>query len=550
METLNHIHSPVEVNTAFEPLQAHVRATFASNIALYGPILHRTKTDGLSTVYLENIAEAFRQQFNCMACRDFIRRFGGAVFLQPDGTTVSALWDPATAPELYRESVAKMKAFVEAKAVGGLLYTNAKDWGHAEKGGFNHFHVSVSLARPAGTNDWDSDHAVQARARQNYKDLLAFLSDTDTEILRKVFHLFKTEQIQGKAKFEGWVGFLLNAAETWTKMVSEDGGSQKRVRQWLWYAVARAATGWCQSRKSSIGSLVENLSIGVPQADAIRAFHAITKSTVYQRPTAAPTEGNVEVAEKLIERLGLASALKRRYARVDEVLPYAIWRPTPLGKSAPVEGGVFGHIATKGSQAAVSRQTASSTAVVMTWEKFARTVLPEALRIRAVLPPGLSPLGGLLTAQDPDAGCLIRWDRPESRNPFSWYCAYSGAGLPGIHPKVYGTAAGAELEVTAVLPSVPQWVGGENRDPRWDQSLTILVDGLTAPDDTRGCLFPEILRSELHAIRSTIEAYSQNERLESVPDAAVGIVSVAGFGVQYIVETATGTTKYSIDRWD
>jgi hypothetical protein len=53
----------------------------------------------------------------------------------------------------------------------------------------------------------------------------------------------------------------------------------------------------------------------------------------------------------------------------------------------------------------------------MTWEKFARTMLPEALSIEAQVPAGPERFMALVTAANADAPPILQWDAEERRNP-------------------------------------------------------------------------------------------------------------------------------------
>ncbi len=56
----------------------------------------------------------------------------------------------------------------------------------------------------------------------------------------------------------------------------------------------------------------------------------------------------------------------------------------------------------------------------MTWEKFARTVLPDAETIELYVPAEAAPYVAMVTAANPQAPPILQWDRAERRNPVSW----------------------------------------------------------------------------------------------------------------------------------
>ena len=94
------------------------------------------------------------------------------------------------------------------------------------------------------------------------------------------------------------------------------------------------------------------------------------------QPQTAPSAGNVAAAEKLVEKLGIEPSLHRRFARFDE-LPYdaAIWIPKPYRRTSSNRSGVFGHIETKKERRDTSPPPVNIPPVVMTWDKFLRTVI-------------------------------------------------------------------------------------------------------------------------------------------------------------------------------
>ena len=172
----------------------------------------------------------------------------------------------------------------------------------------------------------------------------------------------------------------------------------------------------------------------------------------YQRPKAAPSAGTLAEAERVVAAMGLAPSLERRFARLDEV--QASWMPKA---AASARGGVFGHLLPKER---VGGPALEMPDVTITWEKFARTVLPEARRMDAFVGTGKLPLIALVTAEHADAPPILRWDRPDLRNAVSWFC-YPG----GSRAEDWGLAPGTWHPVTAVVPLPTLW--GRARRRTW-----------------------------------------------------------------------------------
>lgn len=156
-------------------------------------------------------------------------------------------------------------------------------------------------------------------------------------------------------------------------------------------------------------------------------------------------------AERIVEKLGIANSLKRRYAGLDEI--QTIWRPIPVKKAGGVSAGVFARVATK-EQQRESPNAMSGPTVTITWEKFRRTVLGSARKIEFYVPGKEECYTAILTAEDQEAPPIILWDTEENRNPFSWY-VYSGGSTPSRWNLLRGY-----VEVTGVTLQPNLWQPG------------------------------------------------------------------------------------------
>jgi hypothetical protein len=115
----------------------------------------------------------------------------------------------------------------------------------------------------------------------------------------------------------------------------------------------------------------------------------------YQRPQSAPAEGNIAQAEQRLEKLGIARSLERRYARLEEIR--TLWKP--VLEQRRHSAGIFGQLRAK-SRISGSPIIGTTT---LTWEKFARIVLPTAQRIEYQVPDHPESFCALITAVHGDA---------------------------------------------------------------------------------------------------------------------------------------------------
>ncbi len=522
----------------FDELTAAMQTRLEA-ISLSAP-LFETDAAGLFDRYLNEFASN-RQHHNCNACRRFIERFGGLVAITRDGSTVPALWDSSKAPLHYKSSVLSVESAVRSAKVTGVFLTSTRKLGVPEAGGWTHMSVTIPEAR-AFSSPVKADHEARAEKRQDYLTLVAALRDFPQSVVGQAVNLLKSESLYRSEKCLGVAEWLYGLQEK--RRLA--GGRRDVQANLTWLAVATAPPGFCHVRSSMIGTLLEDIAAGL-SFDTIKSRFAAKMSPLqYQRPQAPPSTGNIAQAEKVISQLSAAGALKRRFARLDEI--QALWRPqqaAPNGGTQPV--GVFSHLTPKGTpETPVNLPTR-----VMTWVKFAMTVLPDAEQIYLQVPAVRSSFVALVTAENPEAPPILQWDYADARNPVSWYQYVSGSNA-----EHWNLVRGEKCAVTAICYKPSMW-NRERPCEHHGEGVHFLLDG--ARDKMYGkagnALFPEILKSEFRPIRKTIEAYSNGEKLGGIESSnACGVAIQKGlpFGDIVLHVRAKGGlfSTYRLDRWD
>lgn len=374
-----------------------------------------------------------------------------------------------------------------------------------------------------------------AEKAEDYGLLASAIGKYRTETVETAVNLLRSEALYRSENVLGMAEWFLEVLQ----LVKE----KRATRNIIWYKAATAPVGFCHISSNVIGTLLDDIAAGYDFNTVSRKFAEKMNPLQYQRPQAAPSAGNVAQAERIVEKLGIANSLKRRYARLDEI--QTIWRPIPVKKAGGVSAGVFARVATK-EQQRESPNAMSGPTVTITWEKFRRTVLGSARKIEFYVPGKEECYTAILTAEDQEAPPIILWDTEENRNPFSWY-VYSGGSTPSRWNLLRGY-----VEVTGVTLQPNLWQPGyEHRGA----SVIFILNGAKDRDrrSTGLALFPEVLKSELHEVRSTIEAYSKSEKLGGADEAsACGVRLQKGlnWNAQFRVTTDIGTTIYKLDRWD
>ena len=484
--------------------------------------LFKTNAEGLWDAYLNAIPEDDRQYHNCSCCRHFITRFGGLVTINDEGEHSSAVWSPDDTPEYYRPSVEAMLKLVRKAKVNGVFITSEKELGQVVTGKWTHFALGVpdSMAYKRRRNLTAGQFS--AEKKEDFNNVLRAVLEFDATVVQQAVTLLKIDALYRSEA-------VLGPAE-WLLKLHEDIDRTKRKAMMVWRAVATAPAGFCHPRSSMIGTLLEDLVAGTPLDAAAAKFKAKMHPLLYQRPQAAPKAGAIEVAEKLVAELDLASALNRRFLRPDEV--EYMWEPKVTSKTS---GGVFGHLKVDAVKPMQNLKTVEN----ITLSRFLSMVLPKATSMRALLKASGNLIVTLTTAEDPDAKPIMQWDSEDNRNPVGWYLWHGGSS-----PSQYGLST--SVEVVGVCKPVYEWRGNDGKFSHHGGEHILMLKNARESKSSGSALFPSCLRSDLHAIRSVVEAHSKKTDLQLTVGSTASGLSAVGATIE--VEVGGMWVKYHIDR--
>ena len=511
-------------------MQAHLSTSLEQDCGL----LFTTDATGLFDAYMSAFPEDSRQHFNCHSCKRFIESFGGLVAIGPDGSISSPLWQ-AEASGGYAAPFQAILKRVLASRITGVFYSNDILLGVPVAGGWTHFAVSLP-ARYTGLHKMTlTPGQARAEKREDFSNVMRALDEFSTEDLAQAVRVLQSEALYRSEHLTGAAEWLAQM-----KTIRHDTKNHRTREALLWRTIGLAPSGFCHPRAGMLGTLLEDIQARLPFEEIKRRFDVKMHPLLYQRPQAAPAAATIAQAEKLVEQMGIAASLKRRFARVDEV--EALWRPVEPTPQAEAKG-VFGHLAPKGQDPA----TIDLPAKTITWEKFLRTVLTEADSIEFFAPRGAANYTAFTTASDPAAPPILQWDNEEHRNPVAWY-VYNG----GRRPESFGLEGGQYHKVTAITLQPTMW--GSRPLAHHGESVTFCLEGCHDVENRGGlALFPECMKSELHGVRSVIEAHSRSCRIEEAEGPlASGIRCQKGannFG-RFRVTSKGQRAVYDLDRWD
>lgn len=528
-------HATHSTDADYELMRERMAKAFSDITADPSAKLFTTDAADLFAEFLAKLpAGKTRNYYTCHACRRFVDDFGGLVTIDANGIKTPALWQ-FMPPKTFTGAVESIRKIVSKAKVTGVFLSGKSTWGTPVTGEWTHLHA-VAPRHLLVSERKDTAGQQMAAKREEYGMLRHGLADFSRPVVEKAVALLETDALYRSEKCLGVAKWLLGLH---VAMDEAKGPARDNI---VWRAVASAPAGWCHVRSSMIGTLLEDLASGMDFDAVSKRFAEKMHPLQYQRPTAPPSLGNIEAANKLFEKLGLARSLERRFATLDDIK--AIWTPPKVLDNGKQGGGVFDHLKGKAESSPLEVP-----AKRITWEKFRAEVLPTAERIDYLV-PSRGPFITLVTATHADAPPILQWDHEDERNPVSWY-VYHSMWLQGIESYRYGLTAGQMVEVTAVTLLPPQWSEKYKHQNQGNGAVFILNGACDAENKCLG-LFPECLRSELHEARATIEAHSRSGKLTGAENASACGVDLRAFNQTFRVKAAGSSVlvNYLIDRWD
>lgn len=487
---------------------------------------HVFETDaaGLYDAYLDALPNSERAVHTCHACRRFIESFGHLVAVDAAGVRRSVMWDSSAVPEFYMPVVAAMMDRVIHAKITGVFLSDLATWGTPQTGTWTHFSVTPPATIRYRERALTAFQAMAAM-KERYRTVATALGEFTPKMLDEAIRVLEADAVNRAEKFIG--------PAKWLRAL-HDRPKGRNGEALMWKMIAAAPEGYCHPRASVIGPLLEDIASGMPFEDIRRRFNAKMHPLQYQRPQAAPTAGNIKAAEALVEKLGLANSLKRRFARMEDMQSF-IWRPKAKADE-PKGGGVFGHLKAKNTEEVQSVNLPSQT---MTWDKFVRTVLPDVEAVD-LLAPTHGQYIALTAATDPEAETIFKWP-----NGVAWYVYHNGASA-----QQFSVRGGTYVKVNAIVPLPTLW--GDRPAPFIADGAVLILDGSVDKDNRALSLFPECIRDDLHGIRAVIEAHSKTGKLDGQEEAsACGYDFRKGHTSGDLRVLKSGAwSRYKIDRWD
>lgn len=425
----------------FNKFSAAVAARFA--IMVQHGELYRTDVDPnfLWDMYLQAFPpgtnEIFRQrtEHDGSYDRSFIKRVGNLVSIDPNTGKPMNLWeDHEGLPFPYDLVAAELASYFRTVEITGIFRTKEHNAGHKpnfeEINGRQHqwTHFYVDLPRFAISRDAASDIG---KVSTNVGVMKRGLEEIKPEAIATVLELIEQKTLYRGDEFKDQLITFQNGQKLYLK---NDAYTRNKL---LWL---NCRMGQLMIRNSVIGTLLTDLSEGMPTEQALRAYEVKVAPGNYKRPQAAITPAMVENAMVKIKELNLEDSLYRRHAKLSDVnINDVLWA------DASAKNVMAGSIGDVLMQAAVKKAPKSDDAEEISIDDFMLSVLPNASSMEMFVSNKLASNFVNITAPAvKGAAPLFKWD-----NAFAW--SYAGNVTDSVKERVKAAGGNVQADLRVSL---------------------------------------------------------------------------------------------------
>ncbi len=377
--------------------------------------------EGTNPIYRE------RTEHDCSCCKQFIRNIGNAVTIE-DGKLVS-IWDIEPTGTPYDLVAAALSSAVKTHPIANVYHHYERSVGTDKnfeqlvtgQRAWEHFYVTL----PATVvMDKRSIPTKLGEYREAHQMLTRALATISYDAIDTVLELIYQNSIYRGAEHKG----LVTAFKDVKSKADHYSGPRPLF---IWSVAASGSSAVTGIRNSVIGTLLTDLSDGVPIERAVASFEAKVAPTNYKRPTALVTKAMIEAAKKTVQDLGLLSALERRYATIDDIKIGNILFASTNARRTLVKD-VFDDLSSK-----VAAKPNLDKVEEVSIDKFLADILPTISHMEVLVENRhMGNLVSLVAPADPTAPSMFKWN-----NAFSW--SYQGDMADSIKERV--KAAGGNV---------------------------------------------------------------------------------------------------------
>ena len=392
--------------------------------------------EGTNFVYIE------RREYDCSACRSFIKSIGDLVSIDSKYNLVSLWGIKIDVPE-YQIVADALSKLVKSLPIDNIYLHRESSCGvdmnyqmvEGKSVSWDHFYIQLPPKLVC------KDVGPSLSSRKSVYDVFkrGLLEITEDSLTTTLELISQGSLYRGSEHRKNIEDFL--SVQTKFKKIKDDC-----KEAFIWEESINNPGFVTCIKNTVIGSLLMDLSEGKELEKSVASYESKVAPTNYKRPSALVTPRMIENAKKKVEELGLTSSLGRRFATISDVSINDILftdRDKVLLSDNPFD-----------TISATEGVKTISKVEEIPIEKFISEVLPRINSMSVLLENRHAPnLFSLIAPTDLTAKSMLKWG-----NSFSW--AYKGDVTDSIKEKV--KAAGGS--VTGYLRISLSWFNYDDLD--------------------------------------------------------------------------------------
>jgi len=330
-----------------------------------------------------------KTEHECNCCAGFIRHMGHMVIIDPQTLLMTSIWDVAIKDPIYQQVADTLANHVKntGREIVAPFYSRESSYGKKEtfeqlvNGGtfrWNHFYAAIPakyMTRDIGkltgtavseaTVLTNSLHQISKEAIDTVKELIA-----DNNLYRGTEH---SRAIDGFSALRT-VYFKL---------------PEELRKAFVWLKSNNIDPAVSHIKNTSIGTLLTDLTTGMPVENCVARYESVVAPTNYKRPKSIVTPKMMEEAKKALTAANLLPSLVRRYAHASDI-PVTNLLFSNTETFDPSKTELLDVLAADlSSKKTVSLRQVDSKATEMTYERFIAQVLPLTKKVDVLFSPSL-----------------------------------------------------------------------------------------------------------------------------------------------------------------
>jgi len=429
-----------------QAFQQHFREMAAGEFYLFEVDIDK---DRLWNLYLDSFPEGTnevfrtRREHDCGSCRAFIKSMGNVVQIKDN--QVQTVWGFQTGSEVFQPVVDALDRYIKAEAVSNVWVNKLrkigtdKNFEQSEDGGIIEWdHLSLELPATLVDRSRGSEAELRGEFRSTHDVFQRSLQELSEESILTVLELIAQNSLYKGEEWKGPLTVFLQHKRDYTAL----GDAEKVNYVWEQSVAVGGAIG--RIRNHSMGTLLINLSDGMPLDEAVRKYEAIVAPTNYKRPKAIFTQRMLDEAKTTIEELGYGSSLGRRFATLDDITVNNLLFSNRDVVQRIQSADVFADMA---KDVAIHPKQFSRVEAIPV-QQFIEQVLPHATEVEVLLEnQHAGNMVSLIAPAEAMAPTMFKWN-----NGFGW--AYAGNIADSLLKERVKAAGG---KVDGVLRFSIQW---------------------------------------------------------------------------------------------